>query len=124
MSNYPKGNQSRGNQSRGNQAKGNQAKGNQAVSRRRRSGRKGKPKPVDLWRPVPPLSDPAPIVPATDPTALVRSLGEPPLPGPGAMAELAIAAVVDRAAGLAAALALSGDLLAPTDDTADEDDGR
>jgi hypothetical protein len=118
MSNPPKGNHPRG-----NQPKGNQPKGNQGASRRRRSGRKSKPKPIDLWRPVPPLSDPAPIVPATDPTALVRSLGEPPLPGPGAMAEIAIAAVVDRAAGLAAALALSGDLLAPTDDAADDDDG-
>ena len=125
MSNQPKGNQSRAARQpvQGHQAR-QPGQGQPGVSRRRRSGRKGKPKPVDLWRPVPPLSDPAPIVPATDPTALVRSLGEPPLPGPGAMAELAIAAVVDRAAGLAAALALSGDLLAPTDATADEDDGR
>ena len=97
----------------------NQGKGG---ARRRRSGRKGKPKPIDMWRPVPPLADPEPIVPAADPTALVRSLGEPPLPGPGAMAELAIAAVVDRASGLAAALALSGDLLAPADEPDDEDD--
>jgi hypothetical protein len=52
----------------------------------------------------------------------VRSLGEPPLPGPGAMAELAIAAVIDRASGLAAALALSGDLLTPADEPDDEDD--
>jgi hypothetical protein len=28
-------------------------------SRRRRSGRKGKSKPIDLWRPVPPLPEPS-----------------------------------------------------------------
>jgi len=80
-------------------------------SRRRRQNRKQGPKPVDLWRPVPPLSPPRPITPAGDPTALVRSLGDPPLPGSGAHAELAIAAVVDRAAGLATALAATGGLL-------------
>jgi hypothetical protein len=79
-------------------------------SRRRRSGRKGKSKPIDLWRPVPPLPEPAPIVPAGDPTALIRSLGEPPLPGAGA--EMAIATVVARAAGLAEALARVGGLVA------------
>ena len=57
--------------------------------------------------------------PATDPTALVRSLGDPPLPGSGPRAEIAIAAVVDRAAGLATALAATGGLLAESDD---EDD--
>ena len=114
-------NPSKGNQSKGHQSKGNQGKGGNNQSRRRRSGRKTKPKPVDLWRPVPPLADPEPIVPAADPTALVRSLGEPPLPGPSG-AELAIAAVVDRAAGLAAALALAGDLLATADDGDDDDD--
>jgi hypothetical protein len=90
-------------------------------SRRRRSGRKGKPaKPVDLWRPVPPLPEPAPIVPAGDPTALVRSLGEPPLPGAGA--DMAIAAVVARAAGLAEALARVGGLAAEDDDDLDGGD--
>ena len=83
-------------------------------SRRRRSGRKGKAKPVDLWRPVPPLPEPEPIVPAGDPTALVRSLGEPPLPG--ADAEISIAAVVARAAGLAEALARVGGLVADDED--------
>lgn len=81
-------------------------------SRRRRNNRKQNAKPVDLWRPVPPLSPPDPITPASDPTALIRSLGDPPLPGSGAGAEIAIAAVVDRAAGLATALAATGGLLA------------
>jgi hypothetical protein len=93
-------------------------------SKRRRNNRKQSPKPIDLWRPVPPLAPPEPITPAGDPTALVRSLGDPPLPGSGAGAEIAIAAVVDRAAGLATALAATGGLLAmdpPPDAPADED---
>jgi hypothetical protein len=81
---------------------------------RRRGAKKSraKQKPLDLWRPVPPLPEVEPIVPAGDPTALVRSLGEAPLSVPGAPAEITIAAVVDRAAGLAMALAAAGDLLA------------
>lgn len=91
--------------------------------RRRRQGGKGKQKPVDLWRPVPPLPDVEPIVPASDPTALLRSLGEPPSPMPGA-AEIAIAQVVDRAAGLATALAAAGGLLVlPGDEPDDDDEG-
>lgn len=90
--------------------------------RRRRQGGKGKQKPVDLWRPVPPLPAVDPIVPASDPTALLRSLGEPPAPMPGA-AEIAIAQVVDRAAGLATALAAAGGLLVlPGDEPDDGDD--
>lgn len=88
-------------------------------SRRRRS--KGKAKhPVDLWRPVPPLPPPDPITPAADPTALVRSLGDPPLPAARGSAELTIATVVDRAAGLATALAAIGGLLDESDDGADD----
>jgi hypothetical protein len=95
-------------------------------SRRRRS--KGKAKhPVDLWRPVPPLPPPDPITPAADPTALVRSLGDPPLPAARGSAELTIATVVDRAAGLATALAAIGGLLDESgdgvDDLAAADDG-
>jgi hypothetical protein len=69
----------------------------------------------DLWRPVPQLADPAPIVPAPDPTALLRSLGDPPLQGQGAVAEHYLAAVVERAAGLATALAVAAGLLAESD---------
>jgi hypothetical protein len=99
------------NQPRQNQKGGGGGQGqNGQSSRRRRSGRKGKAKPVDLWRPVPPLPEPEPIVPAGDPTALIRSLGDPPLPGAGT--DMAIAAVVARAAGLAEALARVGGLVA------------
>lgn len=89
----------------------NGQKGKGQSSRRRRRGAKAKPKPVDLWRPVPPLPEVEPIIPATDPTALLRSLGDPPPPMPGA-AEIAMAQVIDRAAGLATALAAAGGLLA------------
>lgn len=88
---------------------------------RRKSGRRrpAKPKRVDLWRPVPQLPDPEPIVPAVEPTTLLRSLGDPPLQGQGAVAEHYLAAVVERAAGLATALAAAAGLL---DDADDEDD--
>jgi hypothetical protein len=88
-------------------------------TQRRKQPRRPKPntpKPVEMWRSVPEVPPPAPIVPA-DPTALLRSLGRPPLPGQGAAAEHYIAAVVERAARVATALAATADLLAeqPTD---------
>jgi hypothetical protein len=91
---------------------------------RRRGAKKSraKQKPVDLWRPVPPLPEVEPIVPAGDPTALVRSLGEAPLSVPGAPAEITIATVVDRAAGLALALAAAGGLLAEPGEGDDGDE--
>ena len=76
---------------------------------RRRGGAKAKP--VDIWRPVPPLPDPEPIVPAPDPTALLRSIGVPPLRARSDMAEAYLLAVAERAAGLATALAAAADLL-------------
>ena len=81
-----------------------------------RRQRPPKRKPVDLWRPVPQLPEPAPIVPAADPTALVRSLGDPPLQGQGQVAEHYLAAVVERAAQLATALAAAGGLLGSAED--------
>jgi hypothetical protein len=66
---------------------------------------------LDLWRPVPQLPPPAPIVPGTDPAAMLRSLGDPPLPGQGAVAQHYLAAVVERAAGMATALAAAGGVL-------------
>ncbi len=82
-------------------------------NRNRRAAQGGtKPvKPIDVWRPVPQLPDPAPITPAADPTAVLRSLGDPPLPGQGAVAQHYLAAVVERAAGLATALAAAAGLL-------------
>jgi hypothetical protein len=72
---------------------------------------------ADLWRPVPQLAEPDPIAPVGDPTALLRSLGDPPLQGQGAVAEHYLAAVVERAAGLAVALAATADLLAQPEES-------
>jgi hypothetical protein len=81
----------------------------QASSNGRRQKRKSKV--VDLWRPVPPLPPVERITPGADATMLLRSLGDPPLHGQGAVAEHYLNAVVERAAGLATALAASADLL-------------
>jgi hypothetical protein len=88
--------------------------------RRRGGGGGGKPKPLALWRPVPPLPDPEPIVPVGDPavTAVLRSLGDPPLQGQGTVAHFYMAEVVRRAGGLAEALAETAGLRA-----AEPDDG-
>ncbi len=88
-------------------------------SRRRKQGgaAAAKPRVVDLWQPVPALPDPSSIAPASDPRMLVRSLGDPPLSGQGAVAEHYMGAVLDRAAGLATALAAAAGLLAePAED--------
>jgi hypothetical protein len=87
-----------------------------APAHRRQPKAPAKPKAVPLWRPVPQLGDLAPIAPAADPTALLRSLGDPPLQGQGAVAEHYLAAVIERAAGLATALAASAGLLATAED--------
>ncbi|MGI8754261.1 MAG: hypothetical protein ACR2MB_00015 [Acidimicrobiales bacterium] len=67
-------------------------------------------KAVDLWRPVPQLPDPEPIVAASDPTMVLRSLGEPPLHGSGAQAAHEISKVLVRAAHLAEAVAAASGL--------------
>ena len=69
--------------------------------------RNGRPRSqrTDLWRVVPPPPDAQAIAPVVDPTALVRSLGPPPLPGQTAYAEHYLAAVVERAAAMAGAVA-------------------
>jgi len=81
--------------------------------RQNKSDRRRGAKPVDLWRAVPDPPEPDDIAPAVDPTALLRSLGDPPLHGQRATAGHYLAAVVERAAGLATALAAAADLLAP-----------
>lgn len=85
---------------------------------RRNKNRRRPPKaaPVDLWRPVPQLPDPEPIVPASDPGMLLRSLGHPPLQGQGQRAEQAFELVVQRSSLMATALAATADLLASEGD--------
>lgn len=86
-------------------------------SQKRRRSKKNKG--FDVWRSGSALPDPAPIVPLRDPTALLRSLGDPPLQGQSQVAQHYLGAVVERAAGLATALAAAAGLLA---DPADADD--
>ena len=57
-----------------------------------------------------------------DPSATVRSLGAPPLPGHEAIAEHYFAAVYDRAVTLSGALAAVGGLIEP-EELAERDDG-
>lgn len=71
---------------------------------------------LDIWRPVPELPAPTAVTPADDPTALIRSLGTPPLPGQAAVAGHYLAAVVERASGVATALAAAAGLFDQTDD--------
>ncbi len=71
---------------------------------------------TDLWRPPPPLPEVRPIRPSSDPSMLVRSLGDPPLGAKSVLAGHYLAALLERAAGTAVALAVSADLLASDDD--------
>lgn len=93
--------------------------------RRGRSGRKPPPveSAVGFW------GDPGELPPARtdvritdDPSATVRSLGAPPLPGHEAIAEHYFAAVYDRAVTLSGALAAVGGLIEPEELT-ERDDG-
>ena len=72
------------------------------------------PTPGEFWRTPPKSAAPAPITPAPDATALLRSLGRPPLDHTGA--DRYLGTVAQRAAGLAVALAVAADILAGTDD--------
>jgi hypothetical protein len=88
------------------------AKKPQQAKRRRK-----KAKGFDVWRSGGPLPEAEPIVPLRDATALLRSLGDPPLQGQSQVAQHYLGAVVERAAGLATALAAAAGLLAnPADD--------
>jgi hypothetical protein len=69
-----------------------------------------------LWSPAPKLPDPEPIRPASNPTALIESLGPPPLLVHSTAAEHHIAAVVERAVALSTALATSAGVLAAHED--------
>ena len=70
--------------------------------------------PADIWRDAGTLPDVEPVVPSSDPTALLRSLGDPPLANAEAVL-LRYATVIERSASIAAALALSAGVLAEDD---------
>ena len=81
-----------------------------------RQGGRTETQAVELWRAGPPLPEPERIRPAGDPTALIRSLGSPPLRGQTNVAEHYLTAVVERASDVATALAASAGLLADPED--------
>ena len=87
----------------------------------RRGGNQGRrpparrPAPLDVWRNPGELPETEPIMSSTEPVALLRSLGDPPMHD-GADAAKYFATVVQRSANIATALALSADLLANVDD--------
>ena len=85
---------------------------------RPRGGRRRAGPQRDFWGNEATESDEPPlIVPATDPTVMLHSLSSPPLPGRETVAVHYFAAVAEKAASLAFALAAASDLLD------DEDDG-
>ena len=88
------------------------------MSRSRRPQKSAKPKAAkpaagrDFWGSQDAIADDVALIrPATDPSALIRSLGVPPLVGQEKVAEHYFRAVYDKAAGLAIALAAAGGLL-------------
>ena len=89
----------------------------QSKQSRRRRGKK--PKAVDLWKPVPPLDPPAPISRASDATAVLASLGDPPLKGQGDLAKRNIYLVITAAAKSTVGLATMAGL---ADHSASDDD--
>ena len=81
----------------------------------RRKPRPKQPGVVDLWRTPGPLPDVEPIAVPENVLALIRSLGDPPMHGSIDSRDY-FDRVVERSATVAAALALSADLLAAPDD--------
>ncbi|MEX2659363.1 MAG: hypothetical protein WD232_06680 [Acidimicrobiales bacterium] len=67
--------------------------------------------PSDFWRAPPTPSPPDKVAPVQDPTALLRSLGTPPLPVHSSVADASLALVTVHASRLAIALAAAADLL-------------
>lgn len=99
-------NQQHGNGQHGNaQQHGN---GHKRHDKRRRTN--SKPQAIDVWRSPGDLPEVRPIADPTDVGALLRSLGDPPV-GNGTAAAHYFNAVVERAAAVALALAVSADLL-------------
>ena len=83
----------------------------QRRSKQRRRPHARQPATPDLWRVPAPLPDTEPITLSDDAGALLRSLGDPPMNN-GHVAGHYFNAVIERAAAVAGALALSADLLA------------
>lgn len=88
---------------------------NQPASRsrggqRRKSKRGGQQHKLDLWRTPPELPTVDPIAVPHEVGAMLRSLGDPPMNN-GAAAGRYFSVVIERAAAVAVALAVSADVL-------------
>ena len=86
----------------------------QRPNQRRRQQPK-RPTPVDIWRVPRPLPEIERIAVSHDAGALLRSLGDPPMNN-GHLAGHYFNAVIERAAIVAGALALSADLFVETEE--------
>ena len=69
---------------------------------KKRSGRnRSAQQPVEFWKAVPEPDPARPITPVSDPTAVIRSLGNPPLAGQAENATRHLVVAVTRAAQVA-----------------------
>lgn len=88
--------------------------GRRAGNRRRKPGKRPTVNPDDFWGDPSKLPREEPTVRIiTDPSAIVRSLGRPPLSGHQNHAEGYFTAVYQRSVTLASVLAAAGNLIAP-----------
>ena len=99
----------------GGQSGGGQGGGQKRNRRRPQQAQPHRKQPaIDVWRDPGELPEVRKIAHPTDVGALLRSLGDPPV-GNGTAAGHYFNAVVERAAAVALALAVSGDLLSDDD---------
>ena len=90
------------------------------MSRPQRKGQSRRPQqkrpaPIDIWRDPGSLPEMEPVTVPPEAGALLRSLGDPPMLD-GSTATKYFTTVIQRAAVIAAALALSADVLVPPED--------
>jgi hypothetical protein len=83
---------------------------NNSPNQNRRQQQQRRPAPIDVWSKPGALPEMEPIAIAPEVGAVLRSLGDPPTVN-GTTAGEYFAEIVERAAAIAAALALSADVL-------------
>jgi hypothetical protein len=76
----------------------------------RRKAQSKRPAPVNVWKTPEPLPEVRPVVVPDEVGAFLRSLGDPPVTGATAVGHY-FSNVIERAAAVAVAIALSADLL-------------
>lgn len=105
----------------GNGSGNQQSKDNASRRGRRRKGaKKAAPNPLDFWGDPErlPRDEPTTRI-ISDPAAVVRSLGRPPLSGQQNHADTFFGAVYQRSVTLASVLAAAGNLIEPEELVAD-----